>query len=208
MGRSGDELAGGGGDRSRLRASDAEREQVAAVLKAAFTQGRLTRDEFDVRVGQVFASRTYADLDALVADIPAGLTRARPPEAAPELDRKKLIQRGTAMGAGATVVISVAAVVITRHPGVGVIVVPVATFFTTVLIAGLLTIISWALDTAYRRQGEPPPGGRGEAYQRPAQADSTGSLPQIGHEPPHAAEAGRRRLPRSRLASPRPLPDL
>ena len=206
MGRSGDELAGGGGDRSRLRASDAEREQVAAVLKAAFTQGRLTRDEFDVRVGQVFASRTYADLDALIADIPAGLTRARPPEPAP--DRKKLIQRGTAMGAGATVVISTAAVAITRQPGVGVIVVPVATFFTTVLIAGLLTILSWVLDMAASRQPEPPPGVRGEAHQRPAQADSTGSPPQIGHEPPHTAEAGRRRLPRPRLASPRPLPGL
>ena len=33
--------------------------------------GLLTKDEFDLRVGQALASRTYADLGALTADIPA-----------------------------------------------------------------------------------------------------------------------------------------
>ena len=42
MAGSGDELAAGARDRSRLRASDADREQVDTVLKAAFAQGRLT----------------------------------------------------------------------------------------------------------------------------------------------------------------------
>ena len=41
------------------------------VLKAAFVQDRLTKDEFDDRVGQALASRTYADLTALTADLPA-----------------------------------------------------------------------------------------------------------------------------------------
>jgi Domain of unknown function (DUF1707) len=35
----------------RLRASDADREQAISVLKAAFAQGRLTKGEFDARVG-------------------------------------------------------------------------------------------------------------------------------------------------------------
>ena len=48
------------------------------TLKAAFVQGRLAKDEFDARVGQAFASRTYADLAAVTADIPAGLTGAQP----------------------------------------------------------------------------------------------------------------------------------
>jgi hypothetical protein len=52
------------------RASDADREQVIGVLKAAFAQGRLTKDEFDARVGHAFTSRTYADLAALTADVP------------------------------------------------------------------------------------------------------------------------------------------
>jgi len=56
----------------RLRASDADREQVIGVLKAAFGQGRLTKDEFDTRVGHAFTSRTYAELAALTADIPPG----------------------------------------------------------------------------------------------------------------------------------------
>jgi hypothetical protein len=40
-------------------------------------QGRLTEDELDARVGQVYASRTYAELAAVTADIPAELTAAR-----------------------------------------------------------------------------------------------------------------------------------
>jgi len=75
----GDEMATGAGGHSRLRASHADREQVIDVLKAAFVEGRLARDEFDLRVGQVLASRTYADLNALTTDIPAGLAAAPPP---------------------------------------------------------------------------------------------------------------------------------
>ena len=61
-----------------LRASHADREQVIGTLTAAFIQGRLTKDELDARVGQTFASRTYAELAALTADIPAGLIGAHP----------------------------------------------------------------------------------------------------------------------------------
>ena len=41
------------------------------MLKVAFAHGRVTKDEFDARVGQAFASRTYAELAAVTADIPA-----------------------------------------------------------------------------------------------------------------------------------------
>jgi hypothetical protein len=73
-----DDWAGAGGGRGRLRASHADREHVLDVLKAAFVQGLLIKDEFDMRVGQTFASRTYAELAALTADIPAGLIGAQP----------------------------------------------------------------------------------------------------------------------------------
>jgi len=56
---------------------------VIDVLKDAFAQGRLTRDELDVRVGRTLASRTYADLTALTADLPAGQAPARGPARAP-----------------------------------------------------------------------------------------------------------------------------
>jgi hypothetical protein len=42
---------------------------VTDALKAAFVQGRLTRDEFDARVGRAFTSRNYADLAAVTADV-------------------------------------------------------------------------------------------------------------------------------------------
>ena len=85
----GNEIAAGTGGRGRLRVSHADREQVIEVLKAAFVQGRLDRDEFDLRVDRALASRTYADLAALTADIPTRLNRVRPPEPARESANKK-----------------------------------------------------------------------------------------------------------------------
>jgi Domain of unknown function (DUF1707) len=78
MAKPGDDMAAAAAGRGRLRASHADREHVLAVLKAAFVQDRLTKDELDMRVGQTFASRTYAELAALTADIPAGLVGAHP----------------------------------------------------------------------------------------------------------------------------------
>ena len=65
-----------------LRASRADRERVIDLLKAAFVQGRLDRDEFDARIGQAVASRTYGELAAVTAGIPAeqaGALPRRPP---------------------------------------------------------------------------------------------------------------------------------
>jgi Domain of unknown function (DUF1707) len=65
-----------------LRACHADREQVIGILKAAFVQGMLAKEEFDLRVGQTFAARTYAQLAVITADLPAGLATAKPPHAA------------------------------------------------------------------------------------------------------------------------------
>ncbi|HTX26356.1 MAG TPA: DUF1707 domain-containing protein [Streptosporangiaceae bacterium] len=64
--------------RGHLRAAHVDRERVVAVLKAAFVQGRLDKDELDARVGQALAARTYADLAALTADLPAGIADIPP----------------------------------------------------------------------------------------------------------------------------------
>ncbi len=69
-----DEAAGAEG-RSYVRASHADRDQAIDLLKAAFVQGRLAKDEFDRRVGKVLASRTYGDLHALTTGIPAAAPR-------------------------------------------------------------------------------------------------------------------------------------
>jgi hypothetical protein len=55
-----------------MRASSADRERAVDVLKAGFTEGRLTQDEYNDRMGRAYAARTYGDLAALTADLPAG----------------------------------------------------------------------------------------------------------------------------------------
>jgi hypothetical protein len=55
-----------------MLAATADRERTMDVLKAAYTEGRLTKEEFDSRSARVLAARTYADLGAIVADLPAG----------------------------------------------------------------------------------------------------------------------------------------
>ncbi len=62
----------------RLMASDAHREQVIETLTAAFAQGRLTKEELDLRAAQTFAARTCAELAALTADLPGRLTTTQP----------------------------------------------------------------------------------------------------------------------------------
>ena len=66
--------------RSTLRASDADREQIAERLRQATAEGRLLAEELEERLERLFASRTYGELDAIVADLPGRATpqRARP----------------------------------------------------------------------------------------------------------------------------------
>jgi hypothetical protein len=53
-----------------IRASDKERESVVDVLRDAYTDGRLTLEEFDERTSAAYASKTWADLRELTADLP------------------------------------------------------------------------------------------------------------------------------------------
>jgi hypothetical protein len=54
----------------RLRASDADRERVAARLRDHFAEGRLTRDELDERITAALNARTFGDLRVPMADLP------------------------------------------------------------------------------------------------------------------------------------------
>jgi Domain of unknown function (DUF1707)./Predicted membrane protein (DUF2154). len=53
-----------------LRASDADRNQVAELLGEAMATGRLTAEEYSERLAAVYAARTFGDLEALVGDLP------------------------------------------------------------------------------------------------------------------------------------------
>jgi hypothetical protein len=61
--------------RSALRASDADRERVADRLREAAAEGRILTEELEQRLEASFAARTYGQLDAVLADLPA---RRRP----------------------------------------------------------------------------------------------------------------------------------
>jgi len=85
--------------RGHLRASDADREQVIDGLKSAYVYGLLGKDELYVRAGRVLASRTYAELNALTADIPAALIAAPSPTAAPGGSRRLVSKKVVAWAA-------------------------------------------------------------------------------------------------------------
>jgi hypothetical protein len=60
-----------GGELGKMRAADADRDRMAAILGTAYSEGRLSRDEYDARLERVLSARTYADLDHVVTDLPA-----------------------------------------------------------------------------------------------------------------------------------------
>jgi hypothetical protein len=61
-----------------LRAADADRAAVATVLGQHMSAGRLTVDEYDERLAQVYTAKTYGELEQLTADLPATVPAPRP----------------------------------------------------------------------------------------------------------------------------------
>jgi hypothetical protein len=81
-----------------MRAASADRERAVDVLKAGFAEGRLTQDEYNERMGLAYAARTYGELTALTADLPAGAVPAvwpvamyQPPVTTNSLARASLV---------------------------------------------------------------------------------------------------------------------
>ncbi|MGW7660588.1 DUF1707 SHOCT-like domain-containing protein [Streptomyces sp. NPDC054756] len=67
---------------AELRASDADRDRIADILRDALAEGRLTADEHAERVEGVLAARTVGELEVFVRDLPAGHPRRTAPAAA------------------------------------------------------------------------------------------------------------------------------
>jgi hypothetical protein len=57
-------------ERDSLRAADVDREFVAEKLRHALNEGRLTLTEYDDRLREAYAARTYGDLKSLLTDLP------------------------------------------------------------------------------------------------------------------------------------------
>jgi TM2 domain-containing membrane protein YozV len=68
-----------------VRSTDAEREIVAAMIRAAVVDGRLRLDEIDERLDAVYAAKTHGELAEVIADIvPVPSPAARWPSYAAE----------------------------------------------------------------------------------------------------------------------------
>ena len=144
-----------------LMASDADREKVVDMLKAAFARGRLTKEELDLRVGQAFAARTYADLAALTADLPAGLTRTEPVRKPAQAQPRQPVDKAVVWSAWGLITPALfAAIVAIGHPTptdnkpIGKILFLVTVvYFTAWLVAGAQMLGTW-----HQRRSRPGAG--------------------------------------------------
>ena len=67
--------------RAQMRASTADRDRAVELLTRAYTEGRLTKDEHDARVERAMTAATFAELDAVVIDLPGARPVAPVPPA-------------------------------------------------------------------------------------------------------------------------------
>jgi hypothetical protein len=85
-----------------MLASAADRDRMIDLLKTAFGEGRLTKDEFDERCTRVMNARTYGDLAPIVADLPGGAGLGAAP-AVPYQGYQPVMERTSGLAAGALV---------------------------------------------------------------------------------------------------------
>lgn len=71
-----------------LRVGDPERENTAARLGLAFTQGYLSMEEYESRLGHAFAAQSAGDLDRLTSDLPLDQISTRDPRRQAARSRK------------------------------------------------------------------------------------------------------------------------
>ncbi|MEU6575870.1 DUF1707 domain-containing protein [Streptomyces sp. NPDC046805] len=78
----------------QLRASDADRERVAEVLREALAEGRLDMGEFEERLDATYKARTYGELAPITRDLPGATPAAVPPVSL----RKEPVESGSWAG--------------------------------------------------------------------------------------------------------------
>ena len=127
----------------RFRVSRGDREQVIELLKTAFVDDRLTKEELDLRVAQALASRTRADLAAVTADMPAGLNVSQPSaRSTAKVGTAKVRAAGVGVTGAVAVAVTVVLVLVTSIPPLFLVI--VSCYFTAMIIAG-----AWVLSSRY-----------------------------------------------------------
>jgi len=146
----GTQMAAAAAGHASLRASRADRERVVDLLKAAFVQGRLSKDELEARVGQVFASRTYAELSAVTADIPVGLVMAQPSAPAPAQARPLVPTNTAVTGAACVALVANVGLVAAYLSGSGLALVLLGVFVFIVMIVTIGAMIAASLTDRFK----------------------------------------------------------
>ena len=77
-----------GGEQGKIRAADADRDRTAEILGTAYSEGRLSKQEYDARLDSALSARTYADLDQVATDLPAANEVSAPSPPRPWLPRR------------------------------------------------------------------------------------------------------------------------
>jgi hypothetical protein len=95
-------------DSGQIRVSDAERERLVEELHEHTVAGRLTAEEYEERLGAVYAARTRSDLDVLRTDLPVSTVAAR----LALVERKSRLRRRLAQEAGGSATASLVCVAI------------------------------------------------------------------------------------------------
>src|ERR1700683_3855712 len=89
------------GGNAYLLASSSDRDRAVDVLKAAYAEGRLSKEEYDSRAGKAFTGRTLGDLARVTADLPGGhLAQPAWPVAPPPASTNALAIASLACGVG------------------------------------------------------------------------------------------------------------
>jgi hypothetical protein len=184
--------------RGHLRTSYADREHVIDTLKAAFVQGRLTKDELDMRVGQTFASRTYAELATVTADIPAGLTAAPTPHKAAQAHARPPMNNAAKSSVRVAIAVVTMAVAIYLTRGYALF------LFVPFSLMHLLVAGIQMLDSRHQKRSRgqlpPRPAQHGQALEQ-QQGGTTGDDLMLS-EVDRDIRAGHRGIPRTRRSRP------
>jgi len=192
----GDEIAKAARGRGHLRASHADREQVLETLKAAFAEGMLAKDEFDLRVGQTFASRTYAELAAVTADIPVGLTTAKPPASAWAQSEARIPRPGIVLAVGTVLYAGTWALLLPKGAFGALVGIATPAYMIVVIFGGAQLVESRQQARSGGQSPRPPAAGMGgQASQRLPSADPGRQLPPGRRAHWHTAQQARRRPP-------------
>jgi len=187
--------------RARMRASYADRDQAINRLKAAFVQGRLTKDELVTRAAQAFSARTYADLAALTADLPAEPAVA--PSQPVAARHRRPVHPSIKVGAGVIALIAAVFMMLVMLKGGSVTPLVAAAFIAVVLGVPAAIVVSVPIVVVLKLEARGRNRSGGQLPPRPSPG-TPGQAPRPAIEPPPidrdhpAAEAARPRPPAAR----------